>query len=461
MPDGHPRTEEIDQLLYRVWKLGTVTGAMHEDRWFPFKLPWVIYQLEHAFAHLDGTYGNDAGGYNLKFLTYRSRLDGCPQRYILVTPNHVDRNRKYPLVVVVRPNGEKRHHLFACPQIAHQYVVNDMQAAANEYGVFCIMPEARMLRNEDLMPFAEAELKLALADVQEHYNIDADRIYLMASCSGAYRALRLACQNPGLFAAMALYAPVYRRSDAENIYAEWPPEAMVGNLRGLPVLVYGDPADTHSPLRGYAPLLDDMRDADVELTLTLRRNTAHGANGYHRMVLGRDALGFFAGKRRKPFRGGCYRMPPQCATVADFYSRPFIYVYNAADTTAVYRRLVDDIRAEYEGYLYSRLPLDTAKDVRMPLVPDTRVTRRMLENHNVFLIGGDFCCPCVKAFAREVAAGRPRVKPGEVTLTACSNPYNAGGMILLYTSGSGPHFRHVINFPWMHGFRKEMMEVDL
>ena len=461
LPDGHPRTEEIDQLLYRVWKLGTVTGAMREDKWFTFKLPWVIYQLEHAFAHLDGTYGNDAGEYNLKFLTYRSRLDGCPQRYILVTPNHVDRNRKYPLVVVVRPNGEKRHHLFACPQIAHQYVVNDMQAAANEYGVFCIMPEARMLRNEDLMPFAEAELKLALADVQEHYNIDADRIYLMASCSGAYRALRLACQNPGLFAAMALYAPVYRRSDAENIYAEWPPEAMVGNLRGLPVLVYGDPADTHSPLRGYAPLLDDMRDADVELTLTLRRNTAHGANGYHRMVLGRDALGFFAGKRRKPFRGGCYRMPPQCATVADFYSRPFIYVYNAADTTAVYRRLVDDIRAEYEGYLYSRLPLDTAKDVRMPLVPDTRVTRRMLENHNVFLIGGDFCCPCVKAFAREVAAGRPRVKPGEVTLTACSNPYNAGGMILLYTSGSGPHFRHVINFPWMHGFRKEMMEVDL
>ncbi len=105
--------------------------------------------------------------------------------------------------------------------------------------------------------------------------------------------------------------------------------------------------------------------------------------------------------------------------------------------------------------------LDTAKDVRLPLVPDTRVTRRMLENHNVFLIGGDFCCPCVKAFAREVAAGRPRAKPGEVTLTACSNPYNAGGMILLYTSGSGPHFRHVINFPWMHGFRKEMMEVDL
>ena len=461
LPDGHPRAREIDQLLYRVWKLGTTTGAMREDRWFPFKLPWVVYQLEHTFAHLDGTYGNDAGEYNLKFLTYRSRLDGCPQRYILVTPNRIDRNRKYPIVVVVRPNGEKRHHLFACPQIAHQNVVNDMQAAANEYGVFCIIPEARMLQNEDLTPFAEAELKLALTDVQEHYNIDADRIYVTANCSGAYRALRLACQNPGLFAAMALYAPVYRRSDAGNIYAEWPPEAMMGNLRGLPVLVYGDPVDTHSPLRGYAPLLDDMRDAGVELTLTLRRNTAHGANGYHRMVLGRDALEFFADKRRRPFRGGCYRMPPQGATVADFYSRPFIYVYNAADTTAVYRRLVDDIRAEYEGYLYSRLPLDTAKDVKMPLVPDTRVTRRMLEDFNVFLVGGDFGCPRVRAFAREVVAGRPRVKPGEVTLTACANPYNTGGMALLYTSGRGPHFKHAIEYPWMHGFRRIIMVKEL
>ncbi|MDE6355016.1 MAG: hypothetical protein K2L56_08215, partial [Prevotella sp.] len=53
---GHPRSDEIDQLLYRVWKLGTVTGKMREDRWFPFKMPWLAYQLEHVFAHLDGTY---------------------------------------------------------------------------------------------------------------------------------------------------------------------------------------------------------------------------------------------------------------------------------------------------------------------------------------------------------------------------------------------------------------------
>ena len=450
LPAGHPRAGEIDQLLYRVWKLGTVTGAMRSDKWFPFKQPWVVYQLEHAFAHLDGTYGNDGGEYNLRFVTYRSRLDGCPQRYILVTPNHVDRNRKYPLVVVVRPNGDKRHHLFASPQISHQYAVNDMQAVADKYGFFCIMPEARMLQDEDLMPFAETEMKLALADVQEHYNIDGERIFILANCSGGGRALRLAELNPGMFAGMALYAPSWRRDGVDGTEACVSPLEMVENLGGMPVMIYGDPVDAHSPLGGYMPLVDAMEEAGVDVSLMLRRNTAHGAYGYHRLVVGRDALEFFSGisGRRKAGGAGSYRMPPRNAAVADFYGRPFIYVYNSADTSAVYRNLVDGIRAEYESYLYARLPLDTASDVRMPLLPDTRVTRSMLEEYNVFLIGEDFVCHHVMSLAREAGRSKPKMTSGEVTLTACGNPYNKDGMALLYTSAAGSHFGHVINYPW-------------
>ena len=85
----------------------------------------------------------------------------------------------------------------------------------------------------------------------------------------------------------------------------------------------------------------------------------------------------------------------------------------------------------------------------------------MLEDCNVFLVGGDFGCSRVRAFAREAAAGMPRVRPGEVTLTACANPYNTGGMALLYTSGRGPHFKHAIEYPWMHGFRRIIMVKEL
>ena len=454
---GHPRADEIDQLLYRVWKLGTVTGKMREDRWYPFKMPWLAYQLEHVFAHIDGTYGNDANEYNFKYLTYRSELDGCPQRYIFVTPNNVDRGRKYPLVVVMRPCSEKRYHLFFSPQISHQFVVNDMQAVADRYDCFVIMPEARMMLNEDLTPFAEAEMRLAIADAREHYNIDPDRIYLHANCSGGYRALRMATQNPDLFAAIALYAPVYRRNDEDNVYKACAPETMLGNLRATPLLIYGDPADTHSPFSVYADLVEDCDKYHIPYRLTLRRNSGQGYHGYHRLIVGRDACDFFKDKTKAHRTHAKYRFPVNDTTVADFYSRPFIYVYNAADTSAVYRQLVADVRKEYESYLYSILPIDRdTVTCRMPLVPDTRVTRRMLAEKNVLLIGENFGCHNVRAFAKEVINAKPHVKEDEVVLTATRNPYNSDGMALLYTSGRGPHFKHIINYPWRHGFRRTM-----
>lgn len=458
LPTGHPRSDEIDQLLYRIWKLNSFTGKMREDYWFPFKFPWVFYQLEHAFAHLDGTYGNDAGENNLKFITYRSRLDGCLQRYILVTPNKVDDSRKYPLVVVVRPNCEKFYHLFFCPQIAHQEVVNDMQAVANEYDTFVIMPEARMMLDEDFTPFIDAEMKLAIADAQEHFGIDEDRIFLHANCSGGYRALRFATSNPGMFAGIALYAPVYKRTDDGLFDTTRTPAALLSRLHDVPIFIYGDPVDTHSPYRLYADLVKDCRKYGIPCRLKLRRNTGEVYPGYHRYVVGRDACEFFRGRRRchSSFR-------PKSALVADtmlvdFYAKPFIYVYNASDTSTVYRRLVKDIQEEYESYMYAKLPYENPIEgmPRMPLLPDTRVTNGMLETKNVFLIGERFTCPNVRDFARKVKSDGMFRLPDGISLSACRHPYNPDGMTLLYRSSDGSLFTHQIKYPWKTGFSRVM-----
>ncbi len=456
LPDNHPRADEIDQLLYRVWKLNMLTGKMREEHWFPFKLPWVTYQLEHTFAHIDGTYGNDEGENNFKFITYRSSLDGCLQRYLLVTPNNVDKEKKYPLVVVMRPCSEKRYHLYFSPQIAHQFVVNDMQAVANKYKIFIIMPEARMMLNEDMIPFAEAEMKLALEDVKEHYNIDEQRIYLHANCSGGYRALRFATYNPDLFAAIALYAPVYKRP--EGAFSECTPETMLKNLRNTPLLIFGDPADTHSPVNGYADLIKDCEKYGVPYTLHVRRNSGLGYHGYHRLIVGRDACEYFKDKKREPAGHTKYSFPPCDTTVADFYSQPFVYVYNASDTSAVYRTLVTDIQNEYEDYLYARLPLEKQTIVpHMPLIPDTRVTEKMLKEKNVFLIGDRFICDKVKAYSALVKVTAVYDKHAyDVFLTLCKNPYSKERMTLLYTSKRGPHFKHVISCPWKSGLQRTL-----
>ncbi len=442
--DAHPRAAEIDQLLYRLWKLQTITGKMRTERWYDFKLPWVIYQLEHTFAHLDGTYGNDDNEYNFKYITYHSKLDDGLQRYVLVTPNSVDRSRKYPLVVVVRPCNEKRYHLFFCPQIAHQHVVNDMQAIANEFDCFVIMPEARMLLNEDLTPFAEAEMRLALDDAKEHYNIDPERIFLHANCSGGYRALRLAEYNPDIFAGIALYAPVYRRNDNEDVYMDGAPEKLLENLRNTPVFIFGDPADTHSPISVYADLVKDCEKIGISYELVLRRNTGQGYHGYHRHVVGREACEFFKDRKKihRRFRG--YKPLPEDSTIADFYSKPFIYIYNVADTSKIYKEVVDSIRNEYELYLYSKLPL----------YPDMQVTQKMLKEKNVFLIGEKFDCYNVKHFVEAIQRESICVKDSTVALAVFEKPYNWDGKVLLYTPDKPEHFEHIVNYPWKRGFRR-------
>lgn len=440
----HPRAAEIDQLLYRLWKLQTITGKMRTERWYDFKLPWVIYQLEHALAHLDGKYGNDDNEYNFKYITYRSKLDDGLQRYILVTPNTVERSRNYPLVVVVRPCNEKRYHLFFCPQIAHQYIVNDMQAIANEFDCFVIMPEARMLLNEDLIPFAEAEMKLAIEDVQEHYSIDPERIFLHANCSGGYRALRLAEYNPDLFAGIALYAPIYRIGDSEEVFMDGAPETLLENLRNTPIFIFGDPVDTHSPVSVYADLVRDCEKKDIPYELVLRRNTGQGYHGYHRHVVGREACEFFKDKKRNNRRLRSYKKLPEDSTIADFYSKPFIYVYHANDTSKTYKEVVDSIRNEYELYLYSKLPL----------YPDMQVTQKMLKENNVFLIGEKFSCFHVKNFAEAIQKNTVCMVDSAVTLAVYRKPYNWEGKALLYTSDRPEHFKHIVNYPWKRGFRR-------
>lgn len=458
LPDAHPRKDEIKQLLYRLWKLNTITGKMREEPWYPFKFPWVTYQLEHIFAHLNGTYGNDDNENNFKFITYRSELDGCLQRYLLVTPNSIDKNKKYPLVVVMRPCCEKRYHLYFSPQIAHQFVVNDMQAVANKYNMFIIMPEARMMLNEDMIPFAEAEMKLALADVQEHYNIDENRIYLHANCSGGYRALKFATLNPNLFAAIALYAPVYKRNDKDNVDIACAPETLIKNLRNVPILIFGDPADTHSPTSMYADLVKDCEKHNIPYKLTMKRNTGLGFHGYHRLIVGRDACEFLLDKHKETRKHIRYSFPPKDTTVTDFYSKPFVYVYNARDTSVVYKELVDNIREEYEVYLYSVLPLDKDNGLlRMPMVPDTRVTHKMLSEKNIFLVGEDFTNPSVGDLVKRIRSKKECKKKDDITLSLHNNPDNKDHLILLYTSRKGSRFKHLINYPWKSGFCRRMI----
>lgn len=290
LPDNHPRVPEIDGLLYRLGFLLQHPTRYEGDWWWQFKISPLTYQLEHTFAHLDDTYGKDDTEANIQFITYRSEQDDSLQRYLLARPNKIRKDEPLPLVVVIRPNIENPHPFFSSPQMARQWALNLMQAGANRHHCLIMMPEMRTYLSEDISLEAEREMKLAIKDVQQHYPVDANRMYLHANCSGGYRALRIATENPDMFSAIGLYAPTYHC----NFESEWSkaraPQKMIGKLRGIPMFIHYDPLDGHSPYESFADLVTDCKKESIPLTLSVKRNSGQF---YNVVLVGEEALDFF------------------------------------------------------------------------------------------------------------------------------------------------------------------------
>lgn len=294
-----PRADGIDQLLYRLEFLLNHPTRYEGDWWWQFKIPPVTYQLEHAFAHQMRTYGETDTEANILFVTYRSEQDDSLQRYVLARPNHIARNQPLPLVVVVRPFIENKHHFFSCPQIARQWAVNQMQAMAERYKMLIMMPEMRTYLNEDLTPEAEEEMKLAIEDVCKHYPVDRKRMFLHANCSGGYRALKMATDNTGMFAAIALYAPTYRmhyelpeNEDTTSLANK------IKTLRDTPLFIHYDPVDRHSPYSLFEALVRRCQKEGVPLTISVKRNSGRFFNV---TLVGKEAMDFLereSGKRK-------------------------------------------------------------------------------------------------------------------------------------------------------------------
>ncbi len=296
LPDGHPRADEADQVLYRLRFLLNHPSRYEGDWWWQFKISPLTYQLEHIFTHLDETYGTKSSEFNVKFLSYRSALDDTIQRYLLITPDSIHKDQPAPLVVIIRPFCENYHHFFASPQLARQWAINIVQGLANHYGFIVMMPEGRMPMDEDLTPKAEREIRQAIADVRKHFRIDESRIYLQANCTGGYRALKFAESNPKLFAAIALYAPVYQVNYSSAWSQQHTAKSQIALLKNIPLMIHYDPLDKHSTPAQFEKLIEDCQHYGIPLSLSVKRNSGQF---YNVVIAGYEAFDFFEGKQKQ------------------------------------------------------------------------------------------------------------------------------------------------------------------
>ena len=438
LSETNPRVKEIDQVLYRLEFL-----LRHETRkddwWWQFKIAPLTYQLEVIFANLNGQHGKDKNEFNVQFVTYTSLLDNGYQRYLLVTPNKMEKSKKYPLVVVVRPHVENHHHFFTSPQFAHQWAINIIQKLANTHEFIVMMPEARMYHNEDVTPFVEAEMKLAIEDVKKHYRVDESRIYLHGICSGGYRALRLATMNPGIFAAIGLYAPSYHQTYRSEYAKKHSLESMMPNISGTPIMLFADPYDKHTPYLVYADLISDCQKYNIPLTLSQKINTELL---YNAVVVGEEAFDFFDGKNGLGVKSNVPNREQELV-VNQLYSSPFVYVHHARNKSNYYRNMVSLIQKDYQDYFFTKLPL----------VADTDVNEEMLKTKNLFLIGTKFDNLILAQYIMDIEQQEPDFfEFGVNSVSIHRNPQFEGRCFVVYDSYFNDH--SYFKYPWIDGIKE-------
>ena len=440
MDESDYRSAEIDQLLYR-FRFLLEHPSRTDDWWWQFKIGQLVYESDRHFLHVNDGDGHQSSGPDIRFVTYRSGLDDGIQRYLLATPGTPPPGSSLlPLVVVIRPDIENHRHFFTSPQIARQWAVNYLQELACRYGYAVMMPEMRTYLNEELTPMAEAELMLAVEDVRKHLQIDPDRIYLHGNCSGAFRALQIAERNPVMFAALGLYAPLYERTDVRGMKVNYPPSAHLGNLRDIPVMIHYDPLDGHSPSYLFKDLIRDCRKEKIPLTLSVKRNSGEL---YNVALAGEEAFEFFKDKRRKsPAKGSMkYTNNNEKATIADFYAKPFLYVYDSSNKSYAYKAAVDSIRREYENYFFSTLPLRA----------DTSLTMNDLTGKNLLLIGDSFSGKEINRMIKKLNISEAESKQAVNTsrmMRLFDNPLSKGHHVIVYHLGEGNDCGHSILRSW-------------
>lgn len=446
LPGGHPRMIEIEEILYRLNVLLHHPTRYEWDWWWQFKIAPLTYQLAYIFNHLDNKPGEHIGETNVQLMAYRSPLDEGMGRYLLVIPNEYTADNPLPLIVAIRPYVINHHHFFTSPQMARQWATNLIQAFANRYNCIVMMPEARMYHDEDLTPFAEAEVMHAINHLAQHYPIDTTRIFLYGNCTGGHRALSLAIQYPDYFAGIALYVPLYK-IDKYNAWSKaHAPHNNIDILADMPIMIHGDPLDTHSPMSYYKELIFDAQKNNLPLHLSLKRNSGQF---YNVVLVGEEAFDFFKDKKRKKnVKKRQKKVQNFPVVIADFYSRPFIYVYNASDTTATYHEAIDSIRTEYEEYLFSKLPL----------IADTQLTDDIITNKNLFLIGTHFKHPKLQQIISGIQLNNDYDNKF-MSLCIYQHPLNTNGNILLYSSSNERTFVHNISYPWINGMDNKIVKI--
>ena len=144
-------------------------------------------------------------------VTFRSSVDNSEQPYALYVPRGFDGAKQYPLVISL--HSEDTNHRINLRQVFGLSIRSGesnpedlrMFPVARDPGFIVASPLARGIM--DYRGIAEHDVYDVLADVERHFPVDPDRVYLTGVSMGGAGALRLALTRPDVWAGVAAVCP--------------------------------------------------------------------------------------------------------------------------------------------------------------------------------------------------------------------------------------------------------------
>jgi predicted esterase len=130
---------------------------------------------------------------------YYSAVDNTPQPYRIFIPNGYDPAKKWPLIVALHGMGGNENSFF------DSYNKGVIKEEAEKRGYLILCPKGRGAADMYLGN-AQKDVFDSLDHMQQLYNIDPDRIYLMGHSMGGYGTWSTAIVKPELFAALAPFS---------------------------------------------------------------------------------------------------------------------------------------------------------------------------------------------------------------------------------------------------------------
>jgi predicted esterase len=176
--------------------------------------------------------------------SYGSGIDGATIDYALWLPSGYDQARNWPLIVFLHGSGEGKNWKAPTAVQASVPVLGDRA----DLPFLVAFPLMR--GSWSISALAERDVLDTIADVQQHYAVDPDRVHLVGLSLGGFAAWRLACRYPDRFASLTVFC------------GGGEPELAV-NLRHIPVRVYHGAQDGSVPVDHSREMVAALREVGL------------------------------------------------------------------------------------------------------------------------------------------------------------------------------------------------------